>query len=138
MKKILPKVLLVIFLLGLTYAAQALHQDPVATQYTFQNTTQKNRSHIRGNITLYRHTIESHAGSYFFQRFFLLKKNGVWIKVTKRKYKKILKSLVASHPQLQAKIGKRGYRYKAMAKIIKQYNDFNTIATIKRAKQIGK
>lgn len=37
-------------------------------------------------------------------------------------YKKVLKSVMADNPEIAEKIGKRGYRYDDMEKIIKEYN----------------
>ena len=90
---------------------------------------------VRGNINLYNHIVETQSGEYTFQRFFYLEKDGEMIKITKRKFKKTIKKLVASHPELQEKIGKRGYRYKSMARIIKEFNSYNYAVTLKRTEQ---
>lgn len=80
---------------------------------------------INGKINLYNHYIETRAGQYAYQHFFLLEKAGKTVKVNRTNFKKAVKKMVADYPELQVKIGKKGYGYKYMAAIIKQYNDFN-------------
>ena len=100
--------------------------------YAFDGFTIEENRPIRGNINLYSHTVVNHSGTYYFKRFYYLEKDGELTKITKRKFKKLLKKLVASYPELQAKIGKRGYRFRSMAKIVQEFNEYNTNIALQR------
>ena len=45
------------------------------------------------------------------------------VKVTRENFKKALKNIVADYPELSARVGKKGYGYKYIAKIITEYNN---------------
>lgn len=130
----LKGVILVICTLNFIGTSQAFnHQESSITV-----TPPIAKHQVRGSINLYNHIVESQSGEYVFQRFFYIEKDGEMIKITKRKFKKTVKNLVASHPELQEKIGKRGYRYKSMARIVKEFNSYNYAATLKRTEQTNR
>ena len=78
-----------------------------------------------GKINLYNHYIETRAGQYAYKHYFLLEKDGATVKVDRSNFKKVVKNIVADYPELKRMIGKKGYGYKYMATIIKEYNQFN-------------
>ena len=80
----------------------------------------------KGQINLYNHYVETRSGQYAFNHFFYLEKGDEMIKVSRKNFKKTVKNLVADYPELRAKVGKKGYGYKYMAKIITEYNNYNS------------
>ncbi len=46
------------------------------------------------------------------------------ISITKKNYKAILKEMMVEYPDLQAKIGKRGYGFRTIGKTVKEYNEW--------------
>ena len=48
------------------------------------------------------------------------------IAVTQANFKSVVKDMVADYPELKVKVGKKGYGYKYIAKIIKEYNNYTS------------
>ena len=45
------------------------------------------------------------------------------IEMNRENFKSVLKDLVADYPELRAKVGKKGYGYNKISKIVTEYND---------------
>jgi hypothetical protein len=45
------------------------------------------------------------------------------IEVNRKNFKSVLKDLVADFPELSTKVGKKGYGYSKISKIISEYNN---------------
>ncbi len=79
-----------------------------------------------GTVNLYNHYIEqnSNVNAPIAREQFVQKDNAELILINKKNYKKVLKLMTAEYPELQAKIGTRGYGVKHIAKILKVYNNW--------------
>ena len=78
-----------------------------------------------GTINLYNHYVETRTDNQPLKHFLYLEKGDEMIKITKKNYKVTLKSMLKDYPELQAKIGTRGYGFKYVGKIVAQYNDYS-------------
>ena len=81
---------------------------------------------VSGVINLYNFYVETRASSQAFTHNFLVEKNGETIVLDSKNYRNILKDMVADHPELKAKVGKKGYNYKYIANVISEYNNYAT------------
>jgi len=79
-----------------------------------------------GSINLYNFYTETRQASHAYDHNYFVEKNGQMIEVNRDNFKTVLKDLVVDFPELSAKVGKRGYGYSKVAKIIKEYNGYNT------------
>ena len=80
---------------------------------------------VTGKISVYNHYVESRAAQHAHNHFFYLETGKETIRVNRKNFKSVLKDLVADYPELEAKVGKRGYGYRYVAKIVKEYNEYN-------------
>ena len=78
---------------------------------------------VEGELNLYNYYVETRTRNYPFEHFFYVEKDNELIKVDRSNFKKAVKRIVADYPELKAKIGKKGYGYKHMTKIIAEYNE---------------
>ena len=85
---------------------------------------------VDGDIQVYNHYVEEDAkiGGTIGHFFYVEKSNGSieFSKVTKKNYKKIMKSATAEFPELSTKVGTKGFGYKYIVKIAKIYNQHVT------------
>ena len=79
---------------------------------------------VEGTVSLYNFYAETRAAAHAFTHNYFVEKDGQMIEVTRENFKTILKDMVADYPELQAKVGKKGYGYKYITNIITEYNDF--------------
>ena len=80
----------------------------------------------KGQINLYNHFIETRGGAAPMIHMYQVEKGDEMISVTRKNFKKVMKEMTADYPELAAKVGKRGYGYKHIGKIIAAYNAYNT------------
>ena len=106
----------------ITYVKKNVEQSPVP----FGSKEVLVERQVKGQINLYNHYVETRAGQYAYNHFFLLEKDGEIVTVNRENFKKAVKNAVADYPELKVKVGKKGYGYKYMAKIITEYNNYNT------------
>lgn len=78
---------------------------------------------VKGEVSLYNHYVETRAGQNAFKHSFYVEKGTEMVKVTRENFKKAVKNIVADYPELSARVGKKGYGYKYIAKIITEYNN---------------
>ncbi len=81
---------------------------------------------VAGTINLYNFYMETRAAEHAFEHNYFVEKNGQMTEVNRENFKNILKDMVASYPELQVKIGTKGYGYKDIAEIVKEYNKYTT------------
>lgn len=81
---------------------------------------------VAGTINLYNHYYETRAAETPFTHVVYVEKDGVMIAITPENYKAILSDLVADYAELKAKVGTKGYGFKYVATIIKEYNDYTS------------
>jgi len=79
-----------------------------------------------GSISLYNFYAETRQAAHAYAHNYFVEKNGQMIELNRTNFKSVLKDLVADYPELSAKVGKKGYGYSKIAKIIKEYNGNNT------------
>ncbi len=82
---------------------------------------------VNGDIQVYNQYIEQDAkiGGTIGHFFYVEKSNGSveFTKVTKKNYKKVMKSATVEFPELSIKVGTSGFGYKHIVKIAKLYNN---------------
>jgi len=73
---------------------------------------------------MYNHYIEqnSNVQAPLVHVTYIQKENKELISITKANYRKVLKEMTAEYPELQARVGSRGYGFKHVSKIISTYN----------------
>jgi len=76
-----------------------------------------------GTINLYNFYAETRQASHAYAHNYFVEKDGQMIEVNRENFKSVLKDLVADYPELRAKVGKKGYGYSKISKIITEYND---------------
>ena len=79
---------------------------------------------VAGTINLYNFYIETRAAEHAFEHNFFVEKDGQMIEMTRENFKTILKDVVADYPELQVKVGTKGYGYKNIADVIQEYNEY--------------
>jgi hypothetical protein len=80
---------------------------------------------VAGTINLYNFYIETRAAEHAFTHNYFVEKDGQMITMNRSNFKIILKDMVADYPELQVKVGKKGYGYRQIAQIIKEYNEYS-------------
>ena len=85
---------------------------------------------VNGDIQVYNQYIEDDAkiGGTIAHFFYVEKTNGSvdFTKITKKNYKKIMKTATVEFPALSNKVGTKGFGYKHIVKIAKLYNQHMT------------
>lgn len=108
---------------NITYVRQAVERSPIA----FGPTKVLIERQVLGAISMFNHFVEqnSNVNNPFIHVLYLQKeRKGDLTNVTKQNYRTILKEMTAEYPELQAKIGSRGYGFKDIAEIIGTYNNW--------------
>lgn len=77
-----------------------------------------------GTINLYNFYAETRQASHAYAHNYFVEKDGQMISIDRENFKTVLKDIVADYPELRAKVGKKGYGYKYIAKIITEFNDY--------------
>jgi hypothetical protein len=77
-----------------------------------------------GTISLYNFYAETRQATHAYAHNYFVEKDGQMIEMNRENFKTILKDMVADYPELRAKVGKKGYGYKYVAKIVTEFNDY--------------
>lgn len=80
---------------------------------------------VGGKVSLYHHFIQQNTSTKnpFLHIMYIQKEcNGEMMEVNKSNYRKMLRKIVADHPELPAKIGKKGYGFSYLSKTLATYN----------------
>ena len=107
----------------ITYVRQKVERAPIA----FGPKEVLLEREIVGAINLYNHFIEQNTSieEPFIHIIYIQHgKNGELVSITKTNYKETLKRMVASYPELKAKVGTKGYGFTKLTKIILSYNEW--------------
>jgi hypothetical protein len=79
---------------------------------------------VAGTINLYNFYAETRAAEHAFQHNFFVEKDGQMIEMNRENFKTILKDMVTDYPELQVKVGTKGYGYKQVGQIVQEYNEY--------------
>lgn len=82
---------------------------------------------VAGKINVYHHFIERNNNRQqpYLHILYVQKGNKAsLVSLDKTNYKEVLREMVAEYPELQLKIGRRGYGFRAISKTIKEYNEW--------------
>lgn len=102
----------------ITYVKKKVERPPVP----FGPTEVLMQQEVKGAISFYNYYIETRSQIADFEHLTLVEKDGEMFEVVKANYKKVLKKMVIDYPKLVKKIGKKGYRFKNLKRIITMYN----------------
>lgn len=80
---------------------------------------------VAGSINLYNFYSETRQTAHAFAHNFFVEKDGQMIELNRENFKTVLKDLVADYAELSTKVGKKGYGYRHISKIIAEYNEYN-------------
>ena len=80
----------------------------------------------KGSISLYNHFIETRSGATAMTHEYYVEKGSETVSVTRANFKTVLKDMTSDYPALSVKVGKKGYGYKYIARIIAEYNQYNS------------
>lgn len=105
---------------NITYTRQTVERAPIA----FGPKEVLIERQETGKINMYNHYIEqnSNVKQPFLHIVYVQKETEELVSITKKNYKKVLKEMTAEYPELQARIGSKGYGFKHISKIIATYN----------------
>jgi hypothetical protein len=105
-----------------TYVRQTVERAPIA----FGPKSVLLHQEEGGKINMYNHYIEQNAktNNPLIRIQYVEKEDSGLMTINKKNYKKTLKAMTAEYPELQAKIGTRGYGIKQINKIIAEYNQW--------------
>jgi len=106
----------------ITYTRQTVKRSPIA----FGPKEVLIERQETGKINMYNHFIEQNSNikQPFLHIVYVQKETKELVSITKKNYKKVLKEMTTENPELQAKIGSRGYGFKHIAKTIATYNSW--------------
>ncbi|MFK7950135.1 MAG: hypothetical protein AB8G11_21265 [Saprospiraceae bacterium] len=76
---------------------------------------------VNGNISMYNYYVETRS-SQNMEHIIYLEKKDILYTINKTNYRKILKNLMGDYPIVYHKVGTKGYTYKSLTKILKEYN----------------
>lgn len=102
----------------ISYVKKNVERPPVP----FGPTEVLMQQEVSGTISFYNYYIETRSQVADFEHLSLIEKDGEMIKIAKVNYKEVLKKLMIDQPILAKKIGKKGYRFKNLKKLIINYN----------------
>ena len=106
----------------ITYVKQTVERSPIA----FGPKEVLVERQVAGTINMYNHFVEmnSNVKMPFEHIIYVEKTANELVSLTKKNYRKVLKEMTAEYPELQAKVGSRGYGFKHVAQIIETYNNW--------------
>lgn len=81
---------------------------------------------VNGVVSLYNYYMETRSREDKYDHFLYVEKGTTMIKVKKDNYKRVVKKFLEDYPTLQAKVGKKGYGFKYIEQILKEYNTYMT------------
>ena len=108
----------------IVYVRQNVERSPIA----FGPTEVLIERQVTGTINMYNHFVEQNAdvANPFIHIIYAQKQTGDLVEVTDSNYKVVLKEMTVDYPELNAKIGTKGYGFKYVAEIISTYNNWMT------------
>jgi hypothetical protein len=108
----------------IVYVRQNVERSPIA----FGPTEVLIERQVTGTINMYNHFVEQNAdvANPFIHIIYAQKQTGDLVEVTESNYKVVLKEMTVDYPELNAKIGTKGYGFKYVAEIISTYNNWMT------------
>lgn len=77
---------------------------------------------VKGDIQVYNYYMETRTSPHAFSHNYLIEKDGELILVDALNYKSVLKGMMVDFPELESKIGNKGYTYKYLVEVVGQYN----------------
>ena len=108
---------------SIIYVRQTVERSPIA----FGPIKVLIERQISGSISMFNHFVEqnSNVKNPFVHILYVQKgEKGNLVNLTKKNYRTILKEMTAEYPELQAKVGSRGYGFKYIDQIITTYNNW--------------
>jgi len=110
------------FTTTITYVKKTVERAPIA----FGPKEVLIERQVAGTINMYNHFVEmnSNVKTPFEHIIYVEKTANELVSLTKKNYKVVLKEMTAEYPELQAKVGSRGYGFKHVAQIIDTYNNW--------------
>lgn len=104
------------------YVRQSVTRSPIA----FGPTEVLLERQVGGAINMYNHFVEQNTNVQqpFEHIVYVQKQDGDMVAIEKSNYRQVLKEMTANYPELQAKIGSRGYGYSYIVNIIETYNNW--------------
>ena len=82
---------------------------------------------ITGTVNVYNFYFEIRTNRTSpYEHIFYVERDNKMVQVDRVNFKKTIRNMVSDYPELQAKVGKKGYGYKYIAKIIKEYNNYTS------------
>ena len=80
----------------------------------------------KGKINLYNHFIETRNGNAPMVHFYQVEKGDEVISINRKNFTRAMKEMTKDYPELSVRIGKKGYGYKHITKIVAEYNQYNS------------
>jgi hypothetical protein len=104
----------------IVYTRKNVERSPIA----FGPTEVLIEREIAGAINMYNHFVEQNSNPQepFVHILYVEKNNNELVALDKDNFSAILKSMTAEYPELNAKIGTKGYGFKHIAQIVATYN----------------
>lgn len=104
------------------YVRQSVERAPVA----FGSKIVLLHQEEGGKINMYNHYVEQNANTDnpLVRIQYVEKEESGLVSITKKNYRKILKAMTSEYPELQTKIGTKGYGINQINKIIAEYNQW--------------
>lgn len=104
----------------IVYTRKNVERSPIA----FGPTEVLIEREIAGAINMYNHFVEQNSNPQepFIHILYVEKNNNELVTLDKENFSAILKSMTAEYPELNAKIGTKGYGFKHIAQIVSTYN----------------
>jgi hypothetical protein len=79
---------------------------------------------VAGTVNLYNFYAETRSAEHAFEHNYFVEKGNQMVEMNRENFKTILKDMVADYPELQVKVGTKGYGYKYVAQTIQEYNQY--------------
>lgn len=102
------------------YTKKSVEQPPVP----FGPTEVLLQQPVKGMVNYYNHYIETRYRQDKYEHVIYVEKGATLVRVEKHNYKRVIKKFLMDYPLLQAKVGKSGYGFKHIPKILKEYNAY--------------
>lgn len=82
---------------------------------------------VTGTVNVYNFYYEIRTNRTTpYDHVFYIERGEKMTQISRDNFKSVVRSMVKDYPELQAKVGKRGYGYRHLPKIMKEYNNYNS------------
>lgn len=82
---------------------------------------------ITGTVNVYNFYFEIRTNRTTpYDHAFYIERGKKMIQVDRNNFKKVVRNMVKDYPELEAKVGRKGYGYKHLPEIMKEYNNYNS------------